>query len=78
VLPPRAAARREHSSQPTSAQALCELERRRLPRDRRGEGREQAVRDGTFFLSTAELRAIAHADETFTYDQRDRLLRRRT
>lgn len=44
---------------PTAEQAAAELRRRKLPRDRRGEGRDEAVRLGVFRMSTPELRRIA-------------------
>lgn len=43
----------------TVEQAARELQRRRLPRERRHEGRDAAMVNGSFWLSKAELREIA-------------------
>ena len=42
----------------TVEQARAELDRRRLPKERRHEGREQAIASGTFYVATATLVAI--------------------
>jgi len=46
-------------SKVTAEQARRELARRRLPRERRQEGRDEATRAGTFYLSKVALVAIA-------------------